>query len=563
MWVSTKHTAMSMDKISDAEVDRRSVLRYAGAAAASASLAGCMGGGDDQSTETESGGGTGGDTETETETERSTPEGGPSEGGELTVGFEAELTGLDPHFTESVVSWVVNYNICETLITFEDGAPADRIASDWSISDDGTEYTFTLKEGIRFHPPVDRELVAEDVVYSFERMSQEEAMGGDLSAVDSFEATGDYEVTFTLAEPFAPLVNFLARVPWAVVPEEAVEDQGGELGDVQEPVGTGPFVFDEHEQGNYLRLTAFDDYREDDAPLLDAVRVQPIPDPDSRVAALQAGDIDMARDVPGSDAEGLESASDVSILQQRGTTWAQIHINCANEPWSDPAVRRAVAHVVNRSSIVDAGVSGYGRASWQPYPQESIWNYDLGDARRQRDVERAQQILDDAGNPLEDHTLTVKANTSYPIMETTANLLVAELNAAGISAETQILEWGTQLSDFTSGNFDAMAFSVPFKIDPDRHYYNFIHPDGPQYNNYSEDQPDAQRMYDLIDEGRTNPDQEARVEAYTELEQLVNKNLPWISVALTDDLVGLRSNVGGYDSWLLPYSRWWTMYKEE
>jgi len=457
---------------------------------------------------------------------------------------------------------VVNYNICETLVTFEEGAPSDRLASDWSISDDGTEYTFTLKEGVMFHPPVDREMVAEDVVYSFERMNQESAMGGSLSAVESVEATGDYEVTFTLTGAFAPLINFLARVPWVVIPEESVKNQGGELGDVQEPVGTGPFVFDEYESGNFLRLTAFDDYRVEDVPYLDAVRVQPIPDPDSRVAAVQAGDVDMARQIPGQDAGELESAEGVSVLQQRGTTWAQVHINCNEPPWDDPAVRRAVAHIIKRGDIVDAGVSGYGRAAWQPYPEQSIWNYDLGDSARERDVEGAQQILDDAGNPLEGETLSIKANTSYPIMETTANLLVAELNAAGIDAETEILEWGTQLNDFLEGNYSAMAFSVPFKIDPDRHYYNFIHPDSPQFNNYTEDQPDAERMVELLEKGRTETDQETRVETYTELQRLVNKNLPWISVARTDDLVGLRSNVGGYQSWLLPYTRWWTMYKK-
>jgi len=541
------------------EMNRRSLLKYAGTAAATASLAGCTGGDQEGPNDTES-------TDTgvteATDTEKPSPEGGPTEGGELTVGFEAGLTGLDPHRTDSVVSWVVNYNICETLVTFEEGAPSDRLASDWSISDDGTEYTFTLKEGVMFHPPVDREMVAEDVVYSFERMNQESAMGGSLSAVESVEATGDYEVTFTLTGAFAPLINFLARVPWVVIPEESVENQGGELGDVQEPVGTGPFVFDEYESGNFLRLTAFDDYRVEDVPYLDAVRVQPIPDPDSRVAAVQAGDVDMARQIPGQDAGELESAEGVSVLQQRGTTWAQVHINCNEPPWDDPAVRRAVAHIIKRGDIVDAGVSGYGRAAWQPYPEQSIWNYDLGDSARERDVEGAQQILDDAGNPLEGETLSIKANTSYPIMETTANLLVAELNAAGIDAETEILEWGTQLNDFLEGNYSAMAFSVPFKIDPDRHYYNFIHPDSPQFNNYTEDQPDAERMVELLEKGRTETDQETRVETYTELQRLVNKNLPWISVARTDDLVGLRSNVGGYQSWLLPYTRWWTMYKK-
>jgi ABC-type transport system substrate-binding protein len=539
---------------------RRGLLKYAGATAV-LGVAGCSGDGGDGGetptpTETEtSGGGT--DTDTQTTEEQ------PQEGGTMRVGYEAELTGLDPHMTSSVVSWVVVYNVCETLITFEGGEPAGRLATGWDISDDGTEYTFTLKEGVQFHPPVSREMTAEDVVFSFERMSQEEAMGGDLAAMESVEATGEYEVTFTLSGTFAPFFNFLGRVPWVVVPEEAVEDQGGELGDFQEPVGTGPFRMGEYQPGNFLALEKFDDYHIDEFPYLDTVRVEPVPDADSRVSALRSGDIDMARAIPGNNAETIEDDDETDLIQQRATAWAQVHINCSEPPWDNPAVRRAVAHVVKRDDIVNAGVFGFGTPAWQPYPEESLWNFDLGDSPRERDLEKAQQILDDAGNPLEGETLSFKANTRYQVMNSTADLLVAELNAAGIDAETNVLEWGTQLSDFVQGNFGAMAFSVPFKIDPDRHYYGFIHPSTNQWNKYGEDQPDAERMYELVQQGRDTTDQSERVEIYKEFQKLINKNVPWISIARTDDLVGLRTDVSGYQSWLLPYTRYWTMWKEQ
>ena len=541
----------------DAPTNRRTFLTAVGGAAAAA-LAGCT---DGEGTPT--GDGTSSSTPSDTPTDASTPAGGPQSGGTLRVGFESELTGLDPHRTESVVSWLVVFNVCETLITFEDGAPAGRLATDWEIGDDGRTYTFTLTEDARFHAPVDRAMTADDVVYSFERMNQDGAMGSDLVAVDSVEATGEYEVTFTLAETFAPFFNFLGRVPWVIVPEEAVEEQGGELGDLQEPVGTGPFQFDEYEPGEKLTLTAFDDYRADDVPLLDAVEITPIPDADSRVAALRGGDVDMVRGVGGSDADTLREDDRTKLSRQSGTEWGQLHINCSEPPWDDPAVRRAVAHVIDRRSIVEAAVSGYGQAAWQPYADDSIWNYDLGDSRRTRDVERAQQILEDADNPLEGETLTIKTNSRYSLMETTAELLVANLAEAGIDAETETLEWATQLEDFVTGNFGAMAFSVPFKIDPDRHYYGFVHPDGSQFNHYGEDQPDAQRMYDLLEQGRSETDQDARVEIYTEFEQLVNKNCPWISVARADGITGLGSNVYGVQPWLLPYTRYWTMWKGE
>ena len=118
------------------QLDRRSVLKLTGSSVAAASLAGCTGG-DGQNVSSD------GDGQNENN-------------GELVVGFEAELPTLDPHFSSSAAVWTVNYNILETLITFEDGKLAGRLAEDWSVSDDGQQYTFKLKEGVMFHPPVNR-----------------------------------------------------------------------------------------------------------------------------------------------------------------------------------------------------------------------------------------------------------------------------------------------------------------------------------------------------------------------------------------------------------------------
>ncbi|MFB6197953.1 MAG: ABC transporter substrate-binding protein, partial [Halobacteriaceae archaeon] len=436
------------------------------------------------------------------ENQKTSPSDEPKQGGTLTVGMEAQLTGLDPHFTSSVVSWNAIYNICETLITFEDGAePVGRIADNWTISSDGLRYTFQLKEGIQFHPPVNRELLAEDVVYSFERMAQPKAMGSDLSAMKSVEATGSHEVTFTLKEKFAPFLNFLGRVPWVIVPREAVENQGGSLGSFQRPVGTGPFKFDKHQQGQFLRLKAFENYREEEVPYLDAIRLEPIVEGSSRVSALQAGDVDMARAIPGQDADTIKRGANTTLIKERATSWGQLHINCSRDPWNDPTVRRAVAHVMPRESIVQAGLFGHGEVAYQPYPSGNQWHYDLAGNQRERDVQKAKSLLEEAGNPLEGKTLTIKTNTSYQLMQTTAELLVSKLNEAGIDARTQTLEWGTQLSDFINGNFDAMAFEVPYKVDPDRHYYGFIHPSTSQWNKYGAEQPDADRMYELLEQG--------------------------------------------------------------
>ncbi|MFB6147142.1 MAG: ABC transporter substrate-binding protein [Halobacteriaceae archaeon] len=521
---------------------RRQLLAVGGAAA-TAGLAGCSGAGDGE--------------ETTTATDTTVPS-----GGELVVGTEAAFDNLDPHQTKAALAWTVVYNVCETLLTVEDGDLAGRLATDWSVSEDGLTYTLTIREGVQFHPPVDRELVADDVVYSLNRMrSETAAMSDDLSAVSSVEATGDHEVRVTLSEPFGPFLPFLARVPWVVVPREAVEAQGGDVGDFQRPVGTGPFRFAEHVQGDHLTLKAVPDHWIGDVPHLDAVRFTPVPDADARVLALRDGDVDVARGIPGADAGTLTDRTNVDVIRQEAASWGQVHVNCAREPWDDPAVRRAVAHVVDRDAIVSAGLFGYGDVTWQPYPADSDWHVDIGEARRERDVERAREILREAGNPLDGETLVVETTRAYQLMESTAEVLRSNLEAAGIDARIDVVGWNAMLHDFVSGDFDAMAFSVPYKIDPDRHFFGFLHPDGPQWNNYGPDQPDAQRMYDLAMQGRRQTDQAAREETYAELQRLVSRNVPWISIAHGDGLLGRRESVVGYQGWRLPYTRFWTLGK--
>lgn len=513
--------------------DRRSFLQAVGTAGIAATIAGCMG-------------------------DESGDNGGNS--GTLRVAYETALTGLDPHNVSSVVSWNAVYNICETLVTFEDGEIVGEIAEDWSV--DGLVYTFQIREGIQFHPPVSRELTAEDVAYSINRMRTDDAATDDIrNNVARADATDEYEVEIELEDSFGPFLPFLARPNFVIVPEEAVSEQGGTIGDFQKPVGTGPFVFEEHEQGDFFRLSAFDDYRHEEYPYVEEVEVTITPDEDSRSLAVRNDDVDFARNIPYRDVESVQNEAGTKVTFNEGTQWAQIHLNCSHEPWDNPAVRRAVAHVFDREAVIETALSGFGTPAWQPYPEGNFWHFDGLENSRERDPDRAQEILDEAGNPLEDETLTIKTTSAFPVMEATAEILQANLTEVGIDAEINNLEWGTLLDDFLERNYGAMAFAVPFKEDPDRHYFGFLEEDG--HNQYGQDQPDVDRIRELIVEGRRELDQSVRADIYRELEELVQEHVPWISVSHAPDVTGLRENVSGVETWFLPYDRYWKIRKEE
>lgn len=544
--------------------DRRSFLKYTGAAGV-AVFAGCLGDDDDDDPGTVD---DDGDDTADADDADDGPDVGdddddgepadPQDGGTLRVGFNDDPDGLDPYAISEATAWTAVYNICESLITFEDGDVVGRLAEDFAV--DENVYTFQLKEGVQFHGGYG-EFTAEDVVYSHERMAQEDStLSSDVAMIEDVRAVDEYEVEIELEEPFGPFIAFLTRPHWVMIPEEAVEDQGGEIGDFQEPIGTGPFVFENYTPDDRLELSAFDDYHGEGAHV-DEVEILITPDEDARSLALRNDDLDFARNIPTGDADRLDDEDGTKAVRDEAASWAMVHINSAREPWDNPAVRRAVAHVLDRQAVVDVALEGFGEPSVQFFPEENRWYHEDLENERWRDLEEAQRILDEAGNPLEGETLEIKTSSDFPIMETIAQILQANLAEIGVDAEINNQEFTTHVTDYVEMNYGALAFSEPFEVDPDRHYWNSLM--DPGYNQYTDDQPDAERIRELLADARTTGDDDQRKEMYREVEEAVQDNLPWISVSLNDNVHGMRENVHGFESWTLPYDRYWTMWVDE
>ena len=243
--------------------------------------------------------------------------------GVLVVGQIAEPKALDPAAVTAVNDFRILMNLYDGLVRYRDGTlevePA--LASDWQVSDDGTEYTFTLREGVTFHDgtPFD----AEAVVFNFERMLNEDHPYADtgpfplaffFSAVDTVEAVDDTTVKFTLNEPYAPFLSNLAYPTGLIVSPAAVRDHGGDFG--RNPSGTGPFTFVEWRSNEAVVVEANPDYW-DGAPELEAVVFRPITDANTRTAEMLAGGIDLMVEVPPVALSEFEG-DDFTVHEQAG-----------------------------------------------------------------------------------------------------------------------------------------------------------------------------------------------------------------------------------------------------
>jgi peptide/nickel transport system substrate-binding protein len=460
--------------------------------------------------------------------------------GVLVVGQIAEPQALDPHAVTAVNDFRILMNVYDGLVRYASGTlevePA--LATDWSISDDGTVYTFTLREGVTFHDgsPFD----AEAVVFNFERMLNEDHPYHDtgpfplsffFSAVESVEATGAMEVTFTLNAPYAPFLSNLAYPTGLIVSPAAVMEHGQDFG--RNPSGTGPFTFTEWRSNEAVVIEANPDYW-DGAPELQAVVFRPITDANTRTAEMLAGGIDVMVEVPPVSLSEFQGDG-FTVHEQAGPHVWFLILNALEGPFADVRVRQAANYAVNKEAIVNDVLEGTAAVAAGPTPPAFAWAYNDELQPYPYDPDRARALLAEAGMENPEVTFYVTEGGSGmldPIAMGTA--IQADLEAVGFDVTIETYEWNTFLGEVNPGleGKADMAEMAWMTNDPDTLPYLALRtaawPAEGGFNSgyYSNPEVDA-----LLEEARTATDQDRRAELYRQMQVIVQEDAPWVFVA--------------------------------
>ncbi len=445
---------------------------------------------------------------------------GIQRGGVLIAGLSADPQGFDSHTTSAYSSFEVLENVYDQLVTVDENLNmVPSLAKSWEVSDDNLTWTFHLREGVKFHNG--RDLTAEDVVYSYERIMDEETGSGvawRFSSVESVEAPDDLTVVINLTEP-SP--NLLGRIGgyggMAIIPREIVEDGTVDT----HPVGTGPFKFVEYVPGDHVTLEANPDYWEEGKPYLDGVTYKIIPDETVRLTNLQTGEVDWVDGLPPQRVTELATSGEVIVDKVSGGDYWYIGVNITREPFDDVRVRQAIAYAIDRAEVTAAAKWDTATPNQGPIPPDSFWYHDYQPYGQ--DLEKARELLAEAGYP--DGFETEFMPTSfYEETVRSAQVLQAQLSQIGIDAEIRTLEWGTWLEEQGAGNFDMYVCGWLGNIDPDDFFYAQHHTDEVfNFTGYSNPELD-----ELLEAGRVETDEEARKEIYNQVQQIVIDDAPYI-----------------------------------
>jgi peptide/nickel transport system substrate-binding protein len=481
-------------------------------------------------------------------TRRAMAQGEPKQGGRLKLGFGiSQIPHLDPaQVNLGIVAGELVSNLFSSLVQFDVnlGLVPD-LAENWTVSDDGLTYTFTLRDGLTFHNG--DPLQAADILYTYERTTDPDFASphaNKLALVESVDTPDDLTVTFTLSAPFAPFLAVAAsRGPGRAltpVPRRAVEELGDEQFNLT-PVGCGPFALvpETADLSSGFELVAFDGWY-GGRPLLDAIEVTIIAEPSSRISALEAGDVDMLDIVPTIGVAQLSENPDITLVQTPGTSWNGLAMNYARPPWDNPDARMAVAKAIDRDALIETAFFGLSTPAIGAIAPAFAWAYippEETTTPQAFDLDEAKALAEAAG--IVGTTVTIMAT---PDTQRVSEVLRNQLADLGLDVQFEQLQQAAWNERWLAGDFDWITNGSVADADPDDGHWNFFYSEGP-WNTHGYNNPEVD---ELLEATRATSDQEERAALFHEVQAILQAEVPYAFLHHTIDTTGFYNDVQGY-----------------
>lgn len=454
----------------------------------------------------------------------------------LTIGATLEPVTMDPSTQAGAgTPYVLLYNVYETLIKIDgEGTMKPLLATQWSASPDGKEYTFNLDPAARFASGA--KVDADAVVKSIMRVAEGKPpvlknLAEQMSVVEKAEAKDADTVVVTLKRPSNFWLYNMSQTAGIIYDPEHMDALP------TTPAGSGPYAFVEHRKGESVKLERNANYW-GTAPRFDEVTFRYYPDPNAMTTAMLAGQLDIISNltVPSN----LSQFSDTSrFTTLEGTTNGEIVLgfNHSKEPLKKLQVRQAIKYAIDRKALRDTVWNGHGALLGSMVPPSDPWFDEALVGAYPHDPKKAKQLLADAGygNGLR---LRLRVPTNVPYAPPAAQFIASQLAEVGITATVEPVEWSIWLEQvFGKGDYDLTIVS---HVEP-RDMAKFADPS--YYWHY--DNADFQRLIREADEGPAAEETDKMKQAASILSEDAAADFLWLlpQIAVTTpDISGFPEN---------------------
>ncbi len=500
----------------------------------------------------------------------SLPAAQPRTGGDVVLVSAEEPETLDPHKTAAPAAGHILRYIGDTLVARDlQGNYTSGLARGWSVSRDGLVWTFQLREGVRFHDGTP--LTAQAVEFTVRRALSPEvgspiatALFGPVAGV---QAVGTRAVVIRLKEPFSPFLDNLTDPRAMIVSPQAAQQLDDRFG--RGPIGTGPFRVQQWRSADRVILTRNPGYQWGPAYVRsgpaypDRIVVRIMPEPAAQVAAFERGEIHVfwPAALAPVDARRLQDTGRYQVVSfLRKGVGLFVEFNAMREPFRDLRVRRALNHAIEKRSILQIALEGYGVVAHGPLPP-SVWGYWDGIASYAPgyDPAEARRLLAEAGwQPGADGLLQKDGRpfqftllrAPVEAWDRSSQIIQAQLRAFGIQMEIQALEFGALLSQLRAGDHQAalMGYTYPSPDIVHLRFHSLNIGTGLAFSHHKDAALDQ-----LIEASRAETNLSRRAAIYHQIQRMVVDLALWVPlwinvtpVAVQPGVVGVRAHPDGF-----------------
>lgn len=465
-----------------------------------------------------------------------TPAARAAEPGVLTFGLSSYPPNLQPWAHTGTAAGTIKLLVHRGLLSYDaSGAYSPELAASWT-NDDPTTWTFRLRPEARFSDG--SKVTSADVKWCIEQVAGEKSTAlfrTEFQGFSSVETPDDLTVRIVTNEPVAPLPMWFANYNLPIVKKGS---------DPNQPVGAGPFVITGQERGASISLAASPHYYKPGLPKLRGIQVVVYADENLRVAALQAGNVDLIEYVPWQSMDTIASNPALK-LDAVGGPFMALLFNGARKPFGDVRVRRAIAHAIKREDVIKAAFFGNGSPlEHLPIPTgSSFYNPDLSRGWAY-DPELSKKLLAEAGLS-GGFACRLLSTAQYGMLKSTAEIVQQHLAAVGIQAELNLPDWSTRVQLANRGQFDiAVHGAATDSNDPDA-LAAYIDGSLPASISRSANLP-TPKVQALLKAGRAEFDPVKRKQTYHEMEQAALEEVPLVGICWRKQGYAMRSGVQGF-----------------
>ena len=403
----------------------------------------------------------------------------------MRIGITVEVDSLSPLISYSQIGYEVFMLIYDSLVTFDENLePVPGLAKKWMVSDDETEWTFVLRDDVKWHDG--ESFTSSDVKFTYDLLLENELgmYSGYLGGITEVSCPDDYTVVMKTENPKANMLfNSCPILPehiWKDVSSEEYETWPNE-----NPIGTGAFKFVKFRLGEYLQLAANDDYF-NGRPKMDELVYVLYANTDTLAQSLKLGEIDAAINFSTSQLKSLQDEKGINAISAVALGFTELSFNSwedaqskANPLLKDASIRHAIEYCINKQKILDVVYSGQGMVGTTLIPPEALYHYNPSeDELRSYDIAKANQILDEAGyldhngdgiredsngNALE-FILTLRAENSDEVK--TGQMIKGSAEEAGMKMNIETVDDGVLIDKIYSGDFDMFIWGWGTDLDP-------------------------------------------------------------------------------------------------